>query len=156
MLPHVALFPGPLQPGSSHPTPDVRTGRLGVLSSLGSVLIWTGAFRFLKSVINRSFAGGSSAGSSARPRCLALDRSASVSFFGRWLASLVGVRLRHGVMALAVPEFPCYGCATVSDERAMTRTSTNPLVILSNPGSIIWSLPVSSNPYSSACWENSL
>src|ERR1700740_1168746 len=72
---HMSLFPGPLQPGSSHPTPDVRTGRLGVLSSLGAVLIWTGAFRFFKYAINRSFAGGSSAGSSARPRCLALDRS---------------------------------------------------------------------------------
>src|SRR6267378_4530251 len=39
MLPHAALFPGHLhmhRPGSSHPAPGVRTGRLGVLSSLFS------------------------------------------------------------------------------------------------------------------------
>src|ERR1700719_4824362 len=39
MLPHAALFLGHLhmhRPGSSHPAPGVRTGRLGVLSSLFS------------------------------------------------------------------------------------------------------------------------
>ena len=39
MLPHAVLFPGHLhihRPGSSHPAPGVRTGRLGVLSSLFS------------------------------------------------------------------------------------------------------------------------
>ena len=32
------------------------------------------------------------------------------------LSCLVVICLRHGVMASAVPEFPCYRCAAVSDE----------------------------------------
>src|SRR3984957_20031060 len=82
MLPHAALFPGHLhmhRPGSSHPAPGVRTGRLGVLSSLfssgrgGSFPLFE-----VRHAALDVLAGGSSVGSSARPQCLALDRSTSL------------------------------------------------------------------------------
>ena len=41
------------------------------------------------------------------------------------LSCLVVMCLRHGVMASAVPEFPCYRCAAISDELSHARLLSN-------------------------------
>jgi len=156
MLPHAALFPGHLhmhRPGSSHPAPGVRTGRLGVLSSLfssgrgGSFPLFEVRHAALDVLLPVVRLPVPQHGLDAWPligQPLAatvpstLSQWLSVSFFGlrlrgRWLATVlpsrlsrcVGVRLRHGFLAMVV-QLSRMSCAMPDSSILPSNCATRP------------------------------